>query len=66
MTPLLLTKIDGKQVVIDLGRVITFEELSEDKVRLSIDAGNGVLTFTVTETMAALIRAIAGADHADD
>jgi hypothetical protein len=58
MNPLLLTKIDGKQVVIDIDRVITFEELPNDQVRVSLAAGNGVLTFTVVETMAAVVKAI--------
>lgn len=63
MNPLLLNKVDGKQVVIDLARVITFEEMADNKVRVSVSAGNGVLTFMVTETMAAVISAISGGDE---
>jgi len=46
-------------VLIDLARVITFEE-NADHVRVTIAAGNGVLTFMISETMAAVIQAIAG------
>jgi hypothetical protein len=63
MNPLLLKKIDGQQVIIDLERVITIEQLPNiEHVRLSIAAGNGVLTFTVTETIADIIQAIQGGD----
>jgi hypothetical protein len=61
MNPLLLKKIDGKQVLIDLERVITFEEQSDERVRITLAAGNGVLTFTVVETLAAVVEAISGA-----
>jgi hypothetical protein len=62
MNPLLLNKTDGKQLVIDLERVISFEQLQDDHVRINLTAGNGMVTFIVIETMAAVIQAISGGE----
>jgi len=60
MNPILLKKTDGHQLLVDLERVVAIEELANDTVRVNVVAGNGMLTFVVTETMAAVIAAISG------
>jgi len=58
MNPLLLTKADGLQVLIDAERLIAVEELGSGGIRVSVAAGNSVMTFTVAETMANIIKAV--------